>query len=203
MNFIVSKKPSIRTMRPAGKLLAVAALMCCAHLANAQTTPTNMMSAGQSYVGINAGQSDFSRLNGVNGSRDTIYSFTYGNYFLSPNMGMEFGYDNFGSVSRGGGTTKADGINISFIGKLPVNQSFNLLAKLGTTYGHTDVSSQPNSGVASGSEQKFDWAYGIGAELVINPQWSAVLEYDEHYMKFTGLDSQRITATTLGMRMHF
>ena len=208
MNHSLSKNRSARASRPVHKLLAASVLLCCAHMATAQTSTMGPMSAGQSYVGINAGQSDFSRLDSGNGlystsSHDTAYSLTYGNYFLAPNVGMEIGYDNFGSVSRGGGSSKAQGINISFIGKIPVGTSFNFLAKLGTTYGNTDVSSQPNSGVATGTEQGFDWAYGVGAELVINPQWSAVLQYDEHYLKFAGIDSQRVAATTLGVRMHF
>lgn len=58
-------------------------------------------------------------------------------------------------------------------------------------------------GVASGSESGFDWSYGIGAELVISPQWSAVLQYNEHFLKFAGDSSDRVTATTIGVRMRF
>jgi hypothetical protein len=38
---------------------------------------------------------------------------------------------------------------------------------------------------------------------VINPQWSAVLQYDEHYMKFAGNSSERLSTTTVGVRMHY
>ena len=200
-----------RTLRPSHlltSLLAATLMLCTAQMATAQTTTGGMTAMGPGYVGFSGGPSDFSRINGGNGlysreDHNTAYSLTAGNYFLSPNMGVELGYINFGQISRGGGTTKAEGLNVSLIGKYPVTPSLNLLGKVGTTYGHTDVSSQPLSGVAQGNESGFDWSYGVGAELVLTPQWSAVLQYDEHYLKFAGNSSDRLSTTTIGARMHF
>lgn len=188
-------------------VLAATLVLCAAQAANAQSTAP-MMGNGASYVGLSGGSADFSRMNGSNGvyhngDHDNSYSLTAGSYFINPNVGAEVGYTNFGNVARGGGNTKAEGFNISLIGKLPVGNSVNLLAKVGTTYGYTDVSSAAGSGLKSGSESGFDWAYGVGAELVINPQWSAVVRYDEHYLKFAGSSSERITTTSIGARMHF
>jgi hypothetical protein len=188
--------------------LAATLLVCAAPIAMAQSSAMGMDSMGPGYIGFSGGPVDFTRIsNGTGlysrGDHDTAYSLMVGNYFLSPNLGMELGYTNFGSVARGGGNTKAEGINISLIGKMPVHPSLNLLGKVGTTYGHTDVSSAAGSGVSSGSESGFDWSYGVGAELVINPQWSAVLQYDEHYLKFAGNSSERLSTTTIGVRMHY
>ena len=188
-------------------LLATAVLLGAAQFASAQTTAP-VMGNGASYIGLSGGSADYSRSNGGigvyhNGDHDNAYSLTAGNYFINPNLGMELGYTNFGSIERAGGNTKAEGINLSLIGKLPVNNNFNLLAKVGTTYGHTEVSANPASGVQSGSESGFDWSYGVGAEWVINPQWSALVQYDEQYMKFAGQSSERVTTTTIGARMHF
>jgi OOP family OmpA-OmpF porin len=199
---------SNRSLALAARTLLAAGVLLCAAQANAQTTAAPMMGNGASYIGLSGGSADFSRSNGSNGlyhngDHDNAYSLMAGNYFINPNVGMEVGYTNFGSIERGGGNTKAEGINVSLIGKLPVGNSLNLLAKVGTTYGHTEVSSNPLSGVRSGSESGFDWSYGVGAELVINPQWSAVVQYDEHYLKFAGSSSERITTTTIGARMHF
>jgi OmpA-OmpF porin, OOP family len=196
-------------VRLGGRLFFAGMVLCTAALAIAQNAPRSSredLTVG--YVGLQGGPSDFSRSNGGNGlfsseDRNTAYSLTLGNYFFNSNMGMEVGYTNFGQVSRGGGTTKAEGINISLIGKMPLSPSFNLLGKVGTTYGHTEVSSQPASGIAQGSESGFDWSYGVGAELVFNPLWSAVLQYDEHFMKFVGNGSDRLSTTTIGMRMRF
>lgn len=201
---------SIRTPRLAhvASGLLAATLLFCTHSAFAQNLSRSNEPVGHGYVGLTGGPSDFSRISGGNGlysreDRNTAYSLAFGNYYLSPDAGFELGYTNFGQVSRGGGTTKAEGINLSLIGKLPLNQSFNLLGKIGTTYGHTEVSSQPLSGVTQGSENGFDWSYGIGAELLINPQWSAVLLYDETFMKFAGGSSDRVSTARLGARMRF
>ncbi len=184
--------------------LAVAALTVAAG-AQAQSN-YSLNSPGAKYVGLNIGKSDFSLGNGIgffpSDKRDTVYNIYAGSYF-NKNFGLELGYTNFGKVARAGGNTKAQGINLSVVGTLPLSPSFNLLGKLGTTYGRTDVSSAPFSGVASGNESGFGVSYGIGAEYTFNPQLSAVLQYDDHSLKFAGSGRDRISATTVGLRYRF
>jgi OmpA-OmpF porin, OOP family len=175
---------------------------------SASSTNNTTMGPSATYIGLSVGSSDFSKpSNGFgifsNDQRATAYSLNMGNYFINPNLGMEVGYTDFGSVNRAGGTTKIDGINISLIGRAPLSSSFNLLGKIGTTYGRADVSSAPTSGVTAGSERGFDWSYGIGAELIMSPRWSGVLQYDEHYVKFPGGSSDRVSATSLGVRYRY
>jgi opacity protein-like surface antigen len=184
-------------------LLAAAILAGGSQWACAQS---NM--GGASYIGLSGGPSDFSRLDAgaggfPAGNNDTAYNIAYGNYFISPNVGMEVGYTHFGNVSRAGGTATAEGANLSLIGKMPLGESVNVLGKIGTTYGRTDVSANALSGVAQGSQTGFDWSYGLGLEMAINKQWSAVLSYDEHFMKFQGIGSERVSSTMLGARMRF
>lgn len=185
----------------AASLVAVAGAQ-----AQSGSSAYSLYGAGNSYIGLNAGQSDFSlgNGNGTYGSdkHDTSYNIYAGSYFNN-NFGFEIGYTDFGSVSRAGGKTKADGINLSVVGRLPLSTSFNLLGKLGTTYGRTDVSTGAGSGVTAGSESDFGWSYGVGAEYAFNPQWSAVLQYDEHNLKFAGGDRNRVSATSLGLRYRF
>lgn len=192
------------------RLTIAASLGIAAGAAQAQTTAAPMHLAGQSttYIGLSVGSSDFSKpSNGFgifgNDQRATAYSINMGNYFNNQNFGFEIGYTDFGSVNRAGGTTKVDGINLSLIGRAPLNPTFNLLGKIGTTYGRTDVSSAPTSGVTAGSERGFDWSYGIGAEMLLSTQWSGVLQYDEHYVKFPGGGSDRVSATSLGLRYRY
>ena len=167
---------------------------------------SGMYGAGRGYIGLSAGQTDYSlgRGTGLFGfdRRTTAYSISTGSYF-SNNFGVEIGYTDFGNVNRAGGTTKADGINLSLIAKLPLGESFNLLGKLGTTYGRTDVSSAAGSGITSGGERGFGVSYGIGAEFMFNPQWSAVLQYDEHDLNYAGGGRERINVTSLGARYRF
>jgi OOP family OmpA-OmpF porin len=191
-------------------LVAVAALGAVAGVqaqssASGSSTGYSLYGAGNSYIGLNAGRSEFSLSNGLglfaSDKHDTSYNLYAGSYF-SPNFGFEAGYTDFGKVSRAGGSTKADGINLSLVGRLPLGSSFNLLGKLGTTYGRTDVSSR-DPGVVAGSESGFGLSYGVGAEFLFNPQWSAVLQYDEHDLKFIGSGRERVSATSVGVRYRF
>lgn len=163
-------------------------------------------SPNSSYLGLNIGKSNYSLGSGFgffpSDSHDTVYGINAGSYF-NKNFGLELGYTNFGKIARAGGDTKAQGVNFSLVGMLPVSQSFNLLGKLGTTYSRTDVSSSPFSGVASGSESGFGVSYGIGAEYSFSPQLSGVIQYDEHNMKFAGTGRERVGATTVGLRYRF
>jgi OmpA-OmpF porin, OOP family len=166
----------------------------------------SMYSPGSSYIGFNAGQSDFSLGNGTGlfsgDDKDTAYNIYAGSYF-NPYLGLELGYTDFGKAKRGGGDTKAMGFNLSLIGKYPLGSSFNLLGKVGTTYGRTEVSSQPGSGITPGKENGFGLSYGVGAEYLFTPQLSGVIQYDEHRMEFAGTGRDRIGAATLGIRYRF
>lgn len=188
------------------RLLIAAAACTLALGAQAQNTASNMSGPASSYVELGIGQSDFSVSNGTGlfgaDSRDTAYTVRAGSYSTN-NLGAEIGYTDFGSVNRGGGDTKAQGINLSLLGKLPLNASFNLLGKIGTTYGHTRVSSRPFSGISAGSESGFGLSYGLGAEYVFTPQWSAALQYESHKLKFAGDQTDRIGLTTLSARYRF
>lgn len=188
-------------------VLAVAAMTAVVG-AQAQGTSSNysLYGPGAGYVGLNIGQSNYSLGNGFNlfsaDNHDTAYNIYTGSFF-NQNFGAELGYTNFGKVDRAGGSTKAEGINLSLVARAPISPSFNLLGKLGTTYGRTDVSAAPGSGVNVGSDTGFGVSYGLGAEYVFSPQISAVLQYDEHRLKFAGQGRDRISATTVGLRYRF
>jgi OmpA-OmpF porin, OOP family len=166
----------------------------------------SMYSPGSSYIGFNAGQSDFSLGNGTGlfsgDDKDTAYNIYAGSYF-NPYLGLELGYTDFGKAKRGGGNTKAMGFNLSLVGKYPLGTSFNLLGKVGTTYGRTEVSSLPGSGITAGKENGFGLSYGVGAEYLFTPQLSGVIQYDEHRLEFAGTGRDRIGAATLGLRYRF
>lgn len=112
-------------------LVLAAVTLTLAAGAQAQSNPTDnkapIYGAGSAYMDLGVGQSDFSLGNGIgvfgSDQGDTSYSLRGGRYY-GQNWGMELGYTDFGSVERAGGRTKADGINISVIGKLPLNPAF-------------------------------------------------------------------------------
>lgn len=190
-------------------VLAIAALTGAVG-AQAQMSNYSLYAPGSGYVGVNIGQSDYSLEGGLRGfgfnfdadDKDTAFNIYTGSFF-HPNFGFEVGYTHFGKIDRAGGSTKAEGINLSLVGRAPVSQQFNLLAKLGTTYGWTDVSAVPATGIASGDEKGFGMSYGLGAEYAFNPTMSAVLQYDEHRLKFAGTGRDRVSTTTVGLRYRF
>jgi OOP family OmpA-OmpF porin len=198
------------------RYLAAALVLLSSTLGHAQSTTPYQSPAtdigwrtpGSNYISINVGTSDLARPitgAGVFGSsaQGRSYSLSSGHYFPGENYGFELGYTDFGSTDRNNGKTKVDGINLSLIGRMPISSNFNLLGKIGTTYGRTTVDASQASGAATGTEQGFDWSYGVGAEVVFNPEWSAVLQYDEHFVKYVASSNERVSATTLGLRYRF
>lgn len=193
------------SQRKFSRLIVAAAALISVAGVQAQTG-AGTSSFGKGYIGLSAGQSDYSLGNGSglygSSNRVTAYSVTGGGYFNN-NLGVEIGYTDFGNISRGGGTTRAEGINLSLVGKMPVTESFNLLGKIGTTYARTSVSTQPGSGLQDGSENGWGLSLGIGAEYMMTAQLSALLQYDAHDMRFAGGGRDRVSVTSLGLRYRF
>jgi OmpA-OmpF porin, OOP family len=185
----------------------IAALVASAGLcAQAQSGGSSMYSLSGGYIGVNAGQSNFMLDSGTgvfpSNNRDNAYGITGGGYFTS-NFGLELGFIDFGRAQRAGGNTKAQGLNVSLIGKLPLGESFNLLGKVGAIYSNTDVQALGGSGIAVGTENNWGWSVGLGAEYAFSPKWSGVLQYDEHDVKFVGGGSNRLGFSSLGLRYRF
>lgn len=203
-------------MKPTLRLLPVAlALACCATVATAQTSTRsagNMTERSsfipytqQGYVGLNVGQSKYDLNPGAGGlgfdDTGTATKLYAGGYF-NPNFGLEFGYLNFGNANRVGGTTKAQGLNLSLVGRLPLNEQFDVFGKVGTTYARTRTSGYPGLGVATGKDNGFGLSYGLGVRWAFNPQWAAVLEWERHRLDFADGKSNT-NMTTLGVQYRY
>lgn len=195
--------------RLSGVVLAVAALAAAGGV-QAQTAAGDTRGAFAMsdrpvvYFGIGAGQTDYRLGSGSSlfgsDNRSTAYNLAAGSYFTN-NLGVEIGYTDFGRISRAGGQTRADGFNLSLVGKLPLGTSFNVLGKIGTTYGRTDVSSLAASGIRPGNDNGFGVSGGVGGEFMFSPNFSGVLQYDVHDLRFSGSsDRDRIGVTSLGLR---
>lgn len=201
-------------MKPSSRLftaIATATALFAAASVQAQTTTTtsgntSWYAPNSAYIGINAGQSSYRQGCGTGafncGDKDDAYS-VYGGSMFNNNFGLELGYVNMGDIARGGGTTKAEGINLSLVGKLPVSQSFSVFGKVGTTYGRTRVSSLPASGITPGNEDGFGLSVGAGVSYDFSERWSAVLQWDRHDFKFAGAGRENINATTVGLKYRF
>jgi OOP family OmpA-OmpF porin len=192
-----------------GTLCLVAASLALSLSAQAQSNSANTRGgnyaypSNNTYIGLSVGKSDFS-LGSSSGifstdQNDTSYRLNAGNYF-NPNWGADIAYTDFGKISRSGGTTKADALSLSLIGKYPMSNSVKLLGKLGASFGRTSVTSSAASGVLAGDTTGVGILYGLGFEFAMSPQWSALLEYDSHNLKFAGDRFERVGAATVGIR---
>lgn len=171
---------------------------------SATESSNSVYRTGNSYIGLSAGRTDFKLGDDATAyDRDRhnmAYGINMGSYFKDSNLGAELGYVDFGNIDRAGGRTRAHGVNLSLIGRVPVGSSFNLLGKVGGIYSRTNVSAAPGSGVSTGGESDLDWTYGVGVEFAFARQWSAVLQYDDYNMKFAGGARERVSNLALGVR---
>lgn len=190
--------------------LAVAAALASGVNVQAQTSTSSRSGSWYApsggYVGLNVGQSNFRQGCGTGlfscGDKDDAYSI-YGGTMLNPNFGLELGYLDMGDIGRGGGTTEARGVNLSLVGKVPLNERFGVFGKVGTTYSSTKVSATPGSGITPGEEDGFGLSLGAGVSYDFTQNWSAVLQWDRHNMKFAGGGREPVHATTIGLKYRF
>lgn len=156
--------------------------------------------ASNGYIGINLGKSDWEAPCGTGGfacddSGNAVNIYSGG--MFNPYFGAEIGYVNFGRMDRGGGRTKAHGINLSLVGRIPLG-AVNLYGKLGNLYGRTDSDVSPGSGLTAGKASGWEGSYGVGVGFDITPQSSIVLEWNRYNLNFVGTGRRDIDTTSLG-----
>ena len=157
------------------------------------------------YIGLNLGQPDWSIpcSSGVFGCSEgnTSYNIYTGGMF-NEYFGAELGYVDFGKFERGGGRTRAAGVNLSLVGNLPLG-AFNVYGKVGTLYGRTNVTSNPLSGVATGKRSGWEGSYGVGVGYQLSQRSMVVLEWNSYDLDFVDVGRRDITTTSLGYVYRF
>ncbi len=210
-------KRSITSRSRCLPLAAAAVLVSAATLSFAQTgpgsdgrSPSASSSRGEGwsilpgtrrgYLGLNVGRSDYGDLScGIgfscddSGTRTHLYTGGYFNDWL----GMEVGYLNEGKVDRSGGSTRAEGINLSLVGRVPLG-AFNVFGKAGATYGRTRVSASPLSGITEGRERGWGPSFGAGVGFDITAGSGVVLEWTRNDFHVPGGGRSNIDGASLG-----
>ena len=134
------------------------------------------------YVGIGAGWSKFDLPSCAPGlscdDTDTGFKIFTGGMF-SRYLGVEAGYVYLGKGEANGGDQKAEGINVSLVGNIPVGDMFNVYGKVGGIYGWTRTSSAI-PGASTGHEEGFNPSYGAGVRVDLNRNWAVQGDWD-HY----------------------
>ncbi len=126
----------------------------------------------------------------------------YANTMIGNHWGVEVGYLDMGRIAAAGGETRAQGLNLSLVGKAPIWQSFGVFGKLGTTYGRTETSTVV-PGAAYGSDQGFGLSYGAGVSFAFTPRLSATLEWESTDFRFAGGTREPVRSTSLGLRYRY
>lgn len=186
---------------------AAAILPAAAQTQAAEGTGTSLLpSARHSYLGLNLGRSHYNLHCGSTSflCDDTDNSVqVYAGTMVHNFWGVELGYLNMGRIDRAGGDTRAQGLNLSLVGKAPLGRSFGLFGKVGTTYGRTETSTRTGSGVAAGTERGFGLSYGAGVSYDFTPRLSATLQWDSHDFRFAGSGRDPVRSTSLGLQYRY
>ena len=157
------------------------------------------------YIGLSGGRSQYDLATGPAGlaydDTDTAWKLSAGGYFHR-NVGVEVSYLDFGRAYRLDGRTKAQGINLSLVGRAPIGERLELFAKAGTTYSRTSTSAQPVYGLRAGKNSGMGLSYGVGASWGFTPNIAAVLEWERHRLRFAD-DTAPADMATVGVRYKF
>jgi OmpA-OmpF porin, OOP family len=137
------------------------------------------------YFGIGLGQSkdkDFCSnfASGVScDDKDTGIKL-FGGYQFNPNGAIELGYVDLGkakaSVPGQSAEAKAHGFDLGFVGTLPINDQFAVLARVGLFFWKAELSV---TGVGSDSASGNDLTYGLGVKYDVSRNVSVRFEWQQ------------------------
>ncbi len=163
-----------------------------------------MPSSGRTALGLNLGRSTYQAdCDAAFACDDTDgYMSVYARTIATPRWGTELGYVDMGRMERGGGDSRARGINFSLVGKTSVADPLGVFGKVGVTYGHTRTSIAPGSTLAGGSNNGFGLSLGAGVSWDFTPKLAAVLEWDRHDFRFEG-GRDAVRATSVGLQYKY
>lgn len=162
---------------------------------------------GKSYLGLNLGRSHFDTDCGtttlVCDRADRSAKLSVGTA-ISEHFGVEASLVDLGSIPRLGGTTRAQGLDLSLVGRARLLPSLSVFGKVGPTYGRTDTSVMgAPSGTPAGTEHGLGLAWGGGVSYDITSHVSATLEVDSHDLRFAGGTRDPVRSTSLGLQFRY
>lgn len=170
------------------------------------STRTAWLPGARSYLGLNLSRSRYNVSCGTTAllcddsdQGAQLYAGTMiGNFW-----GVELGYLNMGRIAWAGGETRAQGLNLSLVGKARVARSLGVFGKVGTTYGRSETFALGASSVASGAENGFGLSFGAGVSVDFTPRLSATLEWDSNDFRFSGGGRDPVRSTSLGLQYRY
>jgi len=163
--------------------------------------------AGRSFLDLSVGHASYGTscgsVAGMTCSRGTTsYSLTGGN-MLTENLGVQLTAMNLGKADRAGGSVIARGINLSGVGRLPLNDSFAVEGKVGPTYGITRVSAPQVAGIPSGRASGFGLGYGVALQAQVAHGLHGSIGWEQHDFHFVGQGRSEVRNVTLALGYTF
>ena len=157
----------------------------------------------EGYVAGNVGQSSFdTNCTGPHACDDTGIGFklTAGGMYRK-GIGIEASFLNLGKAEASGGAMRAQGIDLSVVGSVPITNVLSAFAKIGVTYGWTKLTSAA-PGAATGDERGFGLSYGAGLAFNVARRWDVIGEWDHYRFAFAGADND-VNLLSAGLRYKF
>ncbi len=147
---------------------------------------SSLACAQQSFVGVSAGQSDTN----VGGDSRKTAAKLFAGYDFTRNWAIEGGYADLGKPQWPQGESRETAWYLAGKGTMPINNQFDLFAKLGASWNK----------VALNDTRKSDLYAGVGGEYLFSKQVGLRLEYED-FGKFgdDNVGRHRASAWTLGL----
>lgn len=194
-------------------VLAAGLLACAGALAQGGTTSSSgttydlrrssWMPPG-AYAGVSLGRPSYRLDCGIGGcDQPNLSGNVYAGSMFTPNFGAQVGLLHMGEAERGGGDTRAEGVNFSLVGRAEVGAGFGVFGSVGTTWGRTRVDAAPGAGIATGRASGWGPAYGLGVDWAFTDNWSAVVDWQRHRFDFAGDDNGWVRSTNIGLKYRF
>jgi opacity protein-like surface antigen len=115
-------------------------------------------------------------------------------------LGAEVGFVDLGrDFDRGGGTTRAHGLDLSLLAGVPIGERASIFAKVGAAYLRTSVS---GTGVDTGNKNDWGPRFGIGAQFNLNRNWALRVDADRYKVDFPG-DNHNVDMYSVGAQYSF
>lgn len=134
------------------------------------------------YVGAGIGEATV-EVDSVGFEADDTAFKIFGGYNINSYFAVEAAYFDGGeaeqSFGNGSVSVALDGLNVSAVGRLPINDVFSLFGKIGYASYEGDIKGRVgNTVVASDSGSDEDLTYGVGAAFNLGPAFELRAEYE-------------------------
>lgn len=159
---------------------------------------------GAAYAGWGVGRPSY-RLDCAVGGCDqpSLSANAYVGSMFTPHFGGELAWLHLGDAERGGGETRAEGLNFSLVGRTQLGAGFGVFGRIGATWGRTRTDAAPGAGIATGRASGWGPGYGLGVDWAFSERWSAVLDWQRHRFDFAGDDNGWVRSTNIGLKYRF